>query len=122
MEQFKVGDHVENTRTHEHGIVTAVHPTYLVDNNYTWFESNVRAYVRRTEEEAWDAIAPMVVSALMKLSKHGGWLERKDLRHESYKILGAAGVKMTNQVKDRVSTIVNGLVEASGLLPMIRGW
>ena len=71
-----------------------------------------------TQEQAWQAVSMIAIAMIKNIDNkypHYGFLyepDRRAIRQECYACLGSAGVKVTDEVKQRVMDIVESVARA----------
>jgi hypothetical protein len=118
--EIKVGDPVRNKHNGRYeGTVEKIITLrqFVVDHNGLKglvYEENVELAPRLTPEEAWGQVPVLALRTLMEPSI-GSYLysyQYSNLRHECYKLLGGAGVKVNEETKRRVRNLVESVAGA----------
>lgn len=113
--KYKVGDRVELTtawNTHTGTVTDAgLYRIKWGEGDVTYEKESDLSYAKLSEEDAWLEVALMVGHTVREhMHICGGMLyesHAKEIRHKSYQILGGNGVKVTEEVKQRI----RGLIE-----------
>lgn len=85
--------------------VRVTHPVVTI---YAVFEDEIRE-PKPTPEQAWEKVGLLIGHRAYSKSEVAYWEEDKhdrETRHQCYQILGAAQVKITDEVKDKVRRLI----------------
>ena len=129
--QIKVGDYVR-LRGHSSPdgylgkvINEKVVRILTVENNkgdhFGTLAEDLEVAPRLTEDEAWAELPYLILGQINKLATiywgKTSLLETdyRQIRHEAYKLLGGAGIKVDESVKERVRKAIKRMADAMGL-------
>lgn len=132
---FNVGDWVHNTRTGNEGEILSLKTIAEVKLDKTGnvfvyeteeLEPAERPKPKLTPEQTW-AELPIRIAELIKEKSWPGWnfsknneraiyeADRTEIRHQAYILLGSAGVKVTEEVKERVRDTIERMAAVLGV-------
>lgn len=77
-------------------------------------EEGVKRGEKLTPDMAWDKAHTLVLGYALEDSFPTGVPGKKAIRAELYRLLGASGVKVTEEVKERVRRIIEGIENTLG--------
>ena len=113
-----VGDPVRDRHTGQYlGKVTEekVARYLYVDNGAGWYhEVQLEPAPKLTAEEAWTQVPILVLREIKEhfLDQRCAYEDAlRAIRHECYKLLGGAGVKVTEEVKGRVRKVIEDVMD-----------
>lgn len=110
--KFSVGDRVTDKGVT--GVVKEIVPDYhyrleLGDEQHSLVVQRGEdglSYARLTEEEAWLETSLLVGADVGNAGVPLREGEKTEIRHKSYQVLGGSGIKITEPVKQRVSSLI----------------
>lgn len=117
MEEIKVGDYVRHTSVIDtEGTVKHIYTTLVIEDEYgTRFTGTsdgfVKAQKKLSEEDAWIEVALMVGREVQRWGVSWGGYDvpdylQKSVRRMCYVILGGNGIKVDEEVKVRVRSLI----------------
>ncbi len=118
MTEIKIGDHVRDSRTKEYQgevkNIAIIKQLVVCRNGLTSlvYESDVEPAPRLTSEEAWAQAPILVVHEILERGTVLYEFDRRQIRHECYRLLGGSGIKVTEPVKERVRAIIEQVASA----------
>lgn len=123
---IKVGDYVRFINNDKYlGKVVSEHTvrvlTIIDDNGYEHGipDDVLEVAPKLTPDEAWAELPYLILGQLNKWATYViqplGEDALKLIRHEAYKLLGGAGIKVTVEVKERVRKAISRIADAMGV-------